>query len=264
MNKTGNVFMDALMESGAAVSDKTFCEWGSVEEIKFPFAPNGRLSIFPSIKSKLDVYNAVRRASDDVTLDWIIKREAINTHVALLTWMKSNTSLLRLVNDEEMGRFYKECISDYTDDVSNYRALPSDYRSCLSLYIVYDIINAEFKLHMDFRKLTGEFREMCGIVKILDILNFVSDHRDAVEFIPIVIMTDFAVSHKAYISRGKEVSEVSVSYMGRDIMKNEVAMSKLSDWIAEGNTINPKSRYFILACRSNRSKCYLRKEKAGA
>lgn len=265
MNKTGNVFADALIKAGAIMEGKTFDEWGSVGDFKFPFSTPYRSSEFYYNNGWVDIFNVVRKTSKDVDYEWIKSREAVNTDNILLTWMKSNTSLLRIVDNNAVKKFELSDVREYFSNsgVRSYRVIPEDYTEGLAVHIVYNVMRAEFVLVVNNIKYLKMYDTACSLTNSISILNCISEHRDSVEFIPVIINDTFTVSHRSYFIKGTEIPEVSISYVGRDITKNENIMNRLSEWLSEGNTINPRSRYFILASKGSRGKCYLRKDKVG-
>lgn len=260
MSKTGSVFADALIKSGVNVSGYSYSEWGSSEDYKFPFASPGKTGAYMIDSGWTKIFNVIRRTAEKVDVDWIKSCEAVNTDNTLLTWMKSNPSLLKIINSQAAQDAYNESKPRMGGEAQSLSLVPSDYRPGLMMYIEYDVINAEFVLKFNFNR-RSRYSDITSLVHTLDILNYITDNAGTIEFIPIRINYDFKVSHRAYRDGGEEIPEVSVPYMGRDIVKNTYAMSRLSNWVDEGNIINPRSEYFILANRDNRSKLYLRKKK---
>lgn len=265
MSKTGNVFADALIKSGVQLTTGSFYEWGNDSDIKFPFrVPDGLTHVAMSTRL-VEAYNAVRRTSDSIDLEWLKGKHASNTDPTILAWMKANTSLLRLVDGDKMHEFYKSRGNELLPGVSPlYHMELLNYLTYFTVRIEYSIIDASFKLRLNLTKSMGEFKPLHRMTSTIDILNFISDNRDKVEFIPIVVNKDFEISHKAYHKGNTYVPAVSVSYLGRDILKNELVISSLEKWMAEGNTINPKNKYYIIASKGKVSQCYLRREKEGA
>lgn len=261
MSKTGNVFADAILKAGMVMEGKTFDLWSSYDDYKFPFE-------VPKNPSRVDedwttLHNEVRRIAESIDMEWVNSKNAVNTDSALLIWMKSNTSILRVVDEVELSKLYNNDARERysSGEAKSYTRLPGQFQSGLVMYIEYKVMEQKFVLHTDMRKARPIYREMLDLSSDISMLNAISDNRDRVEFIPIKINTDFSISHRSYMIGKSEVAAVSVAYAGGAILKNEDVMKRLEGWIGEGNTINPKNEYYILANKDDRSKLYLRRRK---
>lgn len=260
MSKTGNVFMDALIKSGLIVEDTAFIEWTTSDEFKFPFKRGAGFNVHAIDKGLTNLYNCIRRASEKISMDWIKQRDADLTDSVLLTWMKLNTGIIRFVDEEQVSSFIQKKFEDMTKgNADPYELITDDYKSKLNMYIVHDVIRGKFVLYTNFHRVNKEMRKITELVDILKILNYISDHRDLIEFIPLFVDNGYTVSHKEYFKCGEVVPEVSVAYRGKDIVRCEPVMKRLSGWFEEGNKINPKNNYYILANKQARQNCYLRK-----
>lgn len=261
MEKTGNVFADAMLAAGVQGEGDAFTVWASSKDYGFPFGLPREISPGGVLENGwTKIYNEVRRVAEPVDMGWFKDQNAVKTDGVLLTWMKSNKGMLRLVEDNKLSEAYRAEQDEIYKEYITFGKMPISYTSGLILYIKYKVIESRFVLCMDMRKARTRYSELCGKVAVIDILNWISSNRDIVEFIPIVIDLSFEISHRAYIQGKKEVPEVSVSYLGSGIANNKYAMDRLKGWFEEGNEIKPKNEYFILASKSNRSNCYLRRK----
>lgn len=261
MSKTGNVIADAFLKAGMQMEGKTFDLWSSYDDYKFPFElPRNNFRVAFDWTT---LHNEVRRIADPIDMEWVNSKNAVNTDTALLIWMKSNTSILRVVDESKLSELYnKDAKERYSGGEANsYSRLPGQFQSGLVMYIEYKVMEQKFVLHDDMRKARDSYKEFLDMSTKISMLNAISDHRDLVEFIPIIINTDFSVSHRSYMIGKTEVSAVSVAYSGDAIIKNDNVMKRLEGWIGEGNSINPKNEYYILANKDDRSKLYLRRNK---
>ncbi len=263
MGKTGNVIADAMVSSGIEVNCGAFVEWVSKDDCRFPFVIPIGARTYLYERGYTRMYNVIRKTAEFTDTKWIHSKNALITDNALLTWMKSNASLLRIIDIDAVDKFYCDEMMDTVNDDAYYSVMPSDYTRGFCVYIEYNVIRSEFIFHVDMTGVSGEFKEVRKMDRTIDILNWITDHKELVEFIPIVTNMDFEISHRAYRVGKTQVGEVNVSYLGDAITKNRDVMERLHGWIKEGNKINPRNTYYILASKDNGYNLYLRRAKAG-
>lgn len=261
MSKTGNVFADALLKAGVQTEGNSFVEWVSREDIRFPFAVATNFNSFAFVQGALSLFNYMRRNTESIAKEWLKEADAVNTDMVLHTWIKGNTGMLRLVTEDMLHKFRIKANNErWSKEAESFSVLPTTINRNFSVFIDYEVMEGRFKLYVERRRVPNELKEIRSMQNDIDVLNYISEHRDLVEFIPIFVNEGYYVSHKEYRDKGVLIKEVRVSYFGDRIMKNTEVMSRLKEWFDEGNTINPKSKYFILANKQDKHKFYLRRD----
>lgn len=256
MAGTGNVFMDAFLKAGVQMEGEVFKDWESKEDFKFPFS-------MPSIASMagragyIKLYNFIRRTSKEVTMGYIYSNNSSNTNNFILTWIKGNLSMLRIVDSKAI---FDKNQNDFWDminsDVRDYATNPLDYRDGLAIYIEYNVLECKYKLHIN-ESSAGRYNMYKTAEDYKEILNWCSVNRDKIEFIPIIANSEFIISSNAHVRHGIKYDEVKVPYEGNGILNSARLIKELDVWLKDGNVIKPENMYYIYRSRRNPKDLFL-------
>lgn len=227
-----------LKENLSMRKTNNFREWKSDEDFRFPFSLPILNNCSETIVSKYtQVYNDMRLNAINIDKGWASSLRFGGESYEIAKWIDDNTDIVKLIpHDKNYWRY--GCFTG------------------IAVYITYSPARGLFELKSNINN-TVVPNDMIHLVSGDIKLEWLTERKSQIEFIPIIEVDDFKVltsdvetdmvlapsdTDKPYDTQ----RNIIVAYPAKSIMSSNIMMAKLKPWLNMGNEIEPSECYCII------------------